>query len=120
MFRLYKEGNYIVVINEEKQEYFYGHAKEVFVDKNNTNSEIYTIENIKDLPKGFNLKIGEILDKTGVAYTLSEWEAFYTNETGFSTATGGSVVGVAITQEDYDALSTEEQEDTTKIYLISG
>lgn len=82
MYKIYVKGNYLVVVDELKNEYFYGKSKEVFIDKNNLNKPEYKIFGVKDLKDGTILSIPNILKEAGTAYTESEFDAFYQENTG--------------------------------------
>jgi len=122
MYKIYRDENYIVVVDTTKDEYFYGHAKNVMVDKSNKNKGQYTIEGIKDFTEGKSLSIGDILKESGVAYTESEWDIFYRENTGFSTASGGS--GAVDYDFSIDTSGTIIKFDTSRTYgniaLIEG
>jgi hypothetical protein len=90
MYKIYRENNYIVVKQENKDNWYYGHAKDVFVDKSNKNRLEYTIKNINDFSEKTLMKISDILKENGTPYTQSEWESFYTENTGFITESGSS------------------------------
>jgi hypothetical protein len=82
MHKIYREGNYIRVISTTTGELFNGTVKEVFVDKNNTQKNAYRLFNVKDLKEDTVFTIPNILKEDGAAYSISEWETFYTENTG--------------------------------------
>ena len=81
-YKVYRETNYIRVIDTTTNELFNGTVKDVFVDKSNTQKNIYRLFNVKDLAEGTVFSIPDILKANGSAYSVSEWEAFYTENTG--------------------------------------
>jgi hypothetical protein len=87
--KIFKKGNYIYIVNDNgdiKQD----HANEVKITKSNVSNEKYTIYS-DDL--GLNeVEFSEIKKEDGNAYaSVSAWELFYAENTGFNTAAGGSV-----------------------------
>lgn len=82
MYKIYESDNYIVVTKVENGETFYGHKKNVFIDKNNTNKPFYSIFNVKDFKEDTVLKIGEIQKQDGTLYTEAEFDTFYRTNTG--------------------------------------
>ena len=82
MYKIYREGNYIRVIDVRTNELFNGAIKEVFVDKSNVQKNEYTISKVKDFNELEVLRIGSILKQDNTAYSTSEWETFYTENTG--------------------------------------
>ncbi len=80
MYKIYTEGNYFIIASAD--ETFYGHKKEVLVDKNNKNRTFYRIFNVKDWKNSTSLNISDIFKKDGSPYTQNEWETFYTDNTG--------------------------------------
>ncbi len=81
-YKVYRETNYIRVIDTTTNELFNGTVKDVFVDKSNTQKNIYRLFNVKDLAEDTVFSIPDILKANGSAYSVSEWEAFYTENTG--------------------------------------
>lgn len=79
-YRIYKEGNYFII--EHKGEYFYGLAKEVFVDKSNKGGGHYRVFNVKNFPSSNSINISETFKKDGSTYTEQEFFEFYTVNTG--------------------------------------
>ena len=68
MYKIYESDNYIIVTRVENGETFYGHKKNVFIDKNNTNKPFYSIFNVKDFKEDTVLKIGEIQKQNGTLF----------------------------------------------------
>ena len=80
-YNIYTEGNYFI-IKSEAGEFFYGHRKDVIVDKDNINLSNYRIFNVKDFSDKIIVKIPNILKQDNSPYTLLEWETFYKENTG--------------------------------------
>lgn len=92
--KIYKKGNYIYIVDNNgdiKQD----HANEVKVTKSNVSNEKYTIYS-DDL--GLNeVEFSEIKKEDGNAYaSVSAWELWYAENTGFNAASGGSGAGTVI------------------------
>ena len=92
--KIYKKGNYIYIVDNTgdiKQD----HANEVKVTKSNVSNEKYTIYS-DDL--GLNeVEFSEIKKEDGNAYaSVSAWELWYAENTGFNPAPGGSGAGTTI------------------------
>jgi hypothetical protein len=92
--KIYKKGNYIYIVDNNgdiKQD----HANEVKVTKSNVSNEKYTIYS-DDL--GLNeVEFSEIKKEDGNAYaSVSAWELWYAENTGFNPAPGGSGAGTTI------------------------
>jgi hypothetical protein len=92
--KIYKKGNYIYIVDNNgdiKQD----HANEVKVTKSNVSNEKYTIYS-DDL--GLNeVEFSEIKKEDGNAYaSVSAWELWYAENTGFNPASGGSGAGTVI------------------------
>ena len=47
-YKIYTKGNYIVIVDTQLDEYFYGIRKEVHIDKSNVNKATYKAFNVKD------------------------------------------------------------------------
>ena len=82
IYKIYREGNYIRVVDVLTNELFNGAVKDVFIDKSNVQKNEYTISKIKDFDETNTLSIGKILKSDDTAYSISEWETFYTENTG--------------------------------------
>jgi hypothetical protein len=81
-YKIYRKHNYITVVNVNTLETFYGHIGNVMVDKSNTDRGAYRFFNIKDFKDGTGLKIEQLLKEDGNAYTIAEFDTFYTENTG--------------------------------------
>lgn len=88
-YKIYAKNNYIVVVDNTREEYYYGKVNEVFIDKNNLNNTSYRIFNVKDLQDGTLLEIGKLYKEDNSLYTASTFEDFYTNLKESVTVVGG-------------------------------
>jgi hypothetical protein len=90
--KIYKKGNYIYLVNASgdiKQD----HANEVKVTKTNVSNETYSIYS-DDLGVN-NVTFAELTQENGTAYaSVQAFELWYAENTGFRTATGGSVANI--------------------------
>ena len=82
MYKIYESNNYIIVEMVNPKETFYGHKKEVFIDKSNLDKPVYRIFNVRDLKDGTLLEIGQIQKENGDLYSEAEFDEFYTANTG--------------------------------------
>jgi hypothetical protein len=82
MYKIYASDNYIIVTKIQNNETFYGHKKNVFIDKSNVNKPVYSIFNVKDLKDNTIVAIGEIQKQDGSLYTEAEFDTFYRTNTG--------------------------------------
>lgn len=80
-YKIYRVGNYIKIVNIHNYEIFNGAAKEVFVDSSNVGKAEYRFFNVKNWKETKSLKLNQIKKQDGTAYTLAEWESFYTDNT---------------------------------------
>ena len=81
-YKIYVKGNYLVVVDAQKNEYFYGIRKEVHVDKSNVDKPLYRAFNVKDFSDKIVLQIPNILKEDGTAYSEAEFDTFYQENTG--------------------------------------
>ena len=92
--KIYKKGNYIYLINASgdiKQD----HANEVKITKTNVANETYSIYS-DDLGVNY-VTFSELTQENGTAYaSISAWELWYAENTGFNPASGGSGAGTVI------------------------
>jgi hypothetical protein len=92
--KIYKKGNYIYLVNASgdiKQD----HANEVKITKTNVANETYSIYS-DDLGVN-NVTFSELTQENGTAYaSVSAWELWYAENTGFNPASGGSGAGTVI------------------------
>lgn len=92
-YKFYRASNYIVISDNLTEESFYGFVKEVQVAKSNANKPSYKISNVKDFDSDVPLVIEQLLKEDGSPYTESEFDTFYTQNTGNFNG-GGSAPGV--------------------------
>ena len=101
--KIYKKGNYIYLVNASgdiKQD----HANEVKITKTNVSNETYSIYS-DDLGVNY-VTFSELTQENGTAYaSVSAWELWYAENTGFNPASGGSGAGTVInTVSNYASL----------------
>lgn len=92
--KIYKKGNYIYLVNASgdiKQD----HANEVKITKTNVSTETYSIYS-DDLGVNY-VTFSELTQENGSPYaSVSAWELWYAENTGFNPASGGSGAGTVI------------------------
>jgi len=92
--KIYKKGNYIYLVNASgdiKQD----HANEVKITKTNVSNETYSIYS-DDLGVNY-VTFSELTQENGSPYaSVSAWELWYSENTGFNPASGGSGAGTVI------------------------
>ena len=81
-YKIYGEGNYIIIQSISSGEMFHGTKKKTEVDPNNRGNYVYRFFNVRDWSEKRSLKLSQIKKKDGSAYTLEEWKSFYTQNTG--------------------------------------
>ena len=81
-YKIYTKGNYIVIVDVIKNEYFYGIRKDVHVDKSNVNNPSYRFFKVKDLKDGTIIELSQILKEDGSPYSEAEFDTFYQENTG--------------------------------------
>ena len=81
-YKIYTKGNYIVIVDVQRNEYFYGIRKEVHIDKSNVNKAIYKAFNVKDFSSSIILAVPNILKEDGTPYSEAEFDTFYQENTG--------------------------------------
>ena len=87
-WKIYKEGNYIFVEDQDSMVLIEGLAKDVLINKRTLAGTDYKLHNMNgSIPL---LPLADILKEDGSPYTQAEFESFYTIETGFNSASGGS------------------------------
>lgn len=101
--KIYKKGNYIYLVNASgdiKQD----HANEVKITKTNVSNETYSIYS-DDLGVNY-VTFSELTQENGSPYaSVSAWELWYAENTGFNPASGGSGAGTVInTVSNYASL----------------
>lgn len=116
--KIYKKGNYIYIVDNNgdiKQD----HANEVKVTKSNVSNEKYTIYS-DDL--GLNeVEFSEIKKEDGNAYaSVSAWELWYAENTGFNPASGGSGAGTVINTVSNFASLPDATSSANDFYWVSS
>ena len=86
-YKVYRLNNYIYAENQDNNRLLEGHAKEVQITQGTLASDTYIIHQLGDIER---LQIGDILKEDGTPYTKAEFDLWYTENTGFNTALGGS------------------------------
>ena len=121
IYKIYRESNYIRVIDITTKELYNGAVKEVFVDKSNVQKNEYTLFNVKHFHETAVLAIGKILKEDGSAYSVSEWETFYTENTGnFNGGGTAPTVNTAFVEEPYTAtmsVAYNTEQPNFEVYL---
>lgn len=115
--KIYISGNYLFVEDEQGRKYS-GAAGDVVISPVFSRRADLHFFNIKNLPgwdPAINVEINQIKDSLGAAFSLDAFNTFYQKETGKANA--GGAASKTLTQEEYDALTVEEQNDGT-IYFI--
>ena len=88
--KVYKKGNYIYLVNESNSLLKSDHSSQVKVTKSTTSDSDYTFQS-DDLGT-VDLNFSEIKDEAGNSYSSQDYfDEWYTNNTGFNTAMGGSI-----------------------------
>lgn len=118
-YKIYRKDNYIVVVDSSTSETFYGHIKNVMIDKSNVNKSIYRFFNIKDFKEKTALTIDQILKEDGSNYTTEEFDTFYTQNTGNFNG-GGSAPTDADLQAVTDLGSVTTNSITANSFITTG
>ena len=120
-YKIYTKGNYIVIVDVQKDEYFYGIRKEVHIDKNNVNKAIYRAFNVKDFSSSIILAVPNILKEDGTPYSEAEFDTFYQENTGnFNGGGSAPTQGVIeITRAEAIALQATASFVPGAIYVIT-
>jgi len=88
--KIYKKGNYIYLVNESNSLLKSDHSSQVKVTKSTTNDSDYTFQS-DDLGI-VDINFSDIKDEAGDTYPSQQYfDDWYANNTGFNSATGGSV-----------------------------
>ena len=96
-YKIYTKGNYIVIVDVQKNEYFYGIRKEVHIDKSNVNKAIYRAFNVKDFSSSIILAVPNILKEDGTPYSEAEFDTFYQENTGNFNGGGSAPTVLSVT-----------------------
>lgn len=118
--RIFGSSNYIYVDDDGVDEILADIKSDVKVHKkdNLESSTAYVITS----PKigTFEIELADIQDETGTPYTLNSWILFYENNTGFSSALGGSKANQIIVNQANANTTLGGSIDSTKEYFIDG
>jgi hypothetical protein len=88
--KIYKQGNYINLVDESSDLLKSEHSAQVKITRSTENASSYTIQS--DDIGIINIDFSDIKDEFGDAYASQEaFNSWYSSNTGFNTATGGSV-----------------------------
>ena len=121
-YKIYTKGNYIVIVDVQKNEYFYGIRKEVHIDKSNVNKAIYRAFNVKDFSSSIILAVPNILKENGDAYSEAEFDTFYQENTGnFNGGGSAPTQGVIeITRAEAETLQATSSFVVGATYVITN
>ena len=89
-WKIYRLNNYIFAENQSDNSLLEAPLNETQITQRSLSSTQYRIHGLGDIPV---LDISEILKEDGTAYTKAEFDLWYTDNTGFNTASGGSDAG---------------------------
>lgn len=113
-YRIYTSGNNFYILDETTDVLNEGLAKDVLVRRGKTSSTAFSFDNVNGIPRTLAIEFADIKDVDGNPYAdIATFINYYENNTGFSTALGGS--GAKYLADNYTDLLTK---DTT--YLSSG
>lgn len=116
--KIYKKGNYIYLVNASgdiKQD----HANEVKITKTNVANETYSIYS-DDLGVNY-VTFSELTQENGTPYaSISAWELWYAENTGFNPASGGSGAGTVINTVSNFASLPDPTLSTSEFYWVSN
>lgn len=82
MYKIYRKTNYFIIEGYYSKEMFFGHIKDVFVDKNNKNNAVYKMYNIRNWNSDISIPIEKIFKEDSTPYTIEEFDSFYRQNTG--------------------------------------
>lgn len=116
MYKIYTKGNYFII--EDRNQIFYGHRKNVFVDKNNLKKPIYRFFNITDWKTSNSLHISEIFKEDSSPYTELEFDTFYRQNTG--NFNGGSAFDPQYSVNNYSELILITPTDVGQIAYVKN
>lgn len=120
IYKIYRESNYIRVIDTITNELFNGTVKDVFVDKSNVQKNIYRLFNVKDLAEDTLFSTPNILKSDGSPYSVSEWETFYTENTGnFNGGGTAPTINTAFVEKTYASTMSVVYDSTNPNFDIT-
>lgn len=93
VYKVYKRGNYLVMVDTDNN-YIEEASGNVLITKLKTNSTTYNF-NLKSNESILNVAFSDIRDENNTSYTSQEaFENWYSSNTGFNSAMGGSIANV--------------------------
>lgn len=93
VYKVYKRGNYLVMVDTDNN-YIEEASGNVLITKLKTNSTTYNF-NLKSNESILNVAFSDIRDENNTSYTSQEaFETWYSSNTGFNSAMGGSIANV--------------------------
>lgn len=117
-YKIYTKGNYIVIVDVQKNEYFYGIRKEVHIDKSNVDKAVYRAFNVKDFSSSIILAVPNILKENGDAYSEAEFDTFYQENTGNFNGGGSAPTVLSVTGDSVD--NTDPQNPIINAIPLTG
>jgi hypothetical protein len=93
VYKVYKRGNYLVMVDTDNN-YIEEASGNVLITKLKTNSTTYNF-NLKSNESILNVAFSDIRDENNTSYSSQEaFENWYSSNTGFNSAMGGSIANV--------------------------
>ena len=93
VYKVYKRGNYLVMVDTDNN-YIEEASGNVLITKLKTNSTTYNF-NLKSNESILNVAFADIRDENNTSYSSQEvFEQWYSSNTGFNSAMGGSIANV--------------------------
>ena len=118
MYKIYRDDNYIIVVNLSNQEIYTGFVKEVFVKRSNAAQPAFMFSNIKGFDPNLSLKIGLIYKEDSTPYTMEEFEEFYKKNTGNFNQGGDSPGVQSVTGDNVD--NSDPQNPKLTVVMEAG
>ena len=116
-YKVYKKGNYLVIVNNTTNEYIEDFAREILITKNLVGSTHYTF-NLRTEAVLEKVPFASIQDEAGAPYaSAAAWETWYSDNTGFNAATSESVTAVA---DDLSAHESTNEAHGTDTATLTG
>ena len=93
VYKVYKRGNYLVMVDTDNN-YIEEASGNVLISKRKTDSTTYNF-NLKSNESILNVAFADIRDENNTLYSSQEvFEQWYSSNTGFNSAMGGSIANV--------------------------
>ena len=93
VYKVYKRGNYLVMVDTDNN-YIEEASGNVLISKRKTDSTTYNF-NLKSNESILNVAFADIRDENNTSYSSQEvFEQWYSSNTGFNSAMGGSIANV--------------------------